>query len=98
MARGDASETAEGCGSAYYRYGAALFYRAQEEQDVFGDDMKTAAQQRDVQVGLRPLAAVSPSIWRAEASHCCLAAQQAPSARTQPTAHVSSCLSLTDEQ
>ncbi len=35
---------------AYYRYGAALFYRAQEEQDVFGDDMKTAAQQRDVQV------------------------------------------------
>ena len=44
------SEMAEGCGTAYYRYGAALFYRAQEDQDVFGDDMKTAAQQRDVQV------------------------------------------------
>ncbi len=57
MARGDASETAEGCGSAYYRYGAALFYRAQEEQDVFGDDMKTAAQQRDVQVPPAPTSA-----------------------------------------
>lgn len=41
---------AEACGTAYYRYGAALLYRAQEEQDVFGDDMKSAAQQRDVQV------------------------------------------------
>lgn len=45
-----AAETSEECGTAYYRYGAALFYRAQEEQDVFGDDMKSAAQQRDAQV------------------------------------------------
>lgn len=45
-----AAEMAEACGTAYYRYGAALLYRAQEEQDVFGDDMKSAAQQRDVQV------------------------------------------------
>ena len=41
---------AEACGTAYYRYGAALLYRAQEEQDVFGDDMKSAAQERDIQV------------------------------------------------
>ena len=43
---------AEACGTAYYRYGAALLYRAQEEQDVFGDDMKSAAQERDIQVRL----------------------------------------------
>ena len=43
-------ETAEECGTAYYRYGAALFYRAQEEQDVFGDDMRSAAQERDTKV------------------------------------------------
>ena len=41
---------AEACGTAFYRYGAALLYRAKEEQDVFGDEMSSAAQERDTQV------------------------------------------------
>ena len=31
------------CASTYYRYGAALFYKAQDEQDVFGASLQAAA-------------------------------------------------------
>ncbi len=44
-----ADQAAE-CGSAYYRYGAALFYKAQDEADVFGDNLQGAAEQHDAQV------------------------------------------------
>ena len=31
------------CASTYFRYGAALFYKAQDEQDVFGASLQAAA-------------------------------------------------------
>lgn len=31
------------CASTYFRYGAALFYKAQDEQDVFGAPLQAAA-------------------------------------------------------
>ena len=31
------------CASTYFRYGAALFYKAQDEQDVFGSTLQAAA-------------------------------------------------------
>ena len=37
------AELAEECGTCYHRYGAALFYRAQEESDVFGATLQQAA-------------------------------------------------------
>lgn len=37
------------CGSAYYRYGAALFYKAQDEADVFGGNLQDAAEKHDAQ-------------------------------------------------
>ena len=30
------------CASTYFRYGAALFYKAQDEQDVFGAPLQAA--------------------------------------------------------
>lgn len=30
------------CASTYFRYGAALFYKAQDEQDVFGSSFQAA--------------------------------------------------------
>ena len=45
-----ADQAAE-CGGAYYRYGAALFYKAQDEADVFGDNLQDAAEKHDAQVG-----------------------------------------------
>ena len=30
------------CASTYFRYGAALFYKAQDEQDVFGSSLQAA--------------------------------------------------------
>ena len=49
---------AEACGTAYYRYGAALFYRAQEDGDILGGEAQSAAAQRDAQVGSCPLDAL----------------------------------------
>lgn len=46
---GYAGQAAE-CGSAYYRYGAALFYKAQDEADVFGGNLQDAAEKHDAQV------------------------------------------------
>ena len=36
------AEDALECASAYYRYGMALFCRAQEESDVFGAPLQSA--------------------------------------------------------
>ncbi len=47
------AEQAPECGSAYWRYGAALFYKAQDENDVFGDNLQDAAEQHDAQVRKR---------------------------------------------
>ena len=44
------ADQAPECGSAYYRYGAALFYKAQDEADVFGDNLQGAAEAHDAQV------------------------------------------------
>ena len=41
---------AEECGSVYWRYGAALFYKAQDESDVFSDQLQGAATQHDDRV------------------------------------------------
>ena len=35
------------CASTYFRYGAALFYKAQDEQDVFGATLQAAAAHED---------------------------------------------------
>jgi hypothetical protein len=45
------TDQAAECGGAYYRYGAALFYKAQYEADVFGDNLQDAAEKHDAQVG-----------------------------------------------
>lgn len=45
------ADQAPECGGAYYRYGAALFYKAQDEADVFGDNLQDAAEKHDAQVG-----------------------------------------------
>ena len=35
------------CASTYFRYGAALFYKAQDEQDVFGASLQAATANED---------------------------------------------------
>ena len=57
-----ATELAEECGACYHRYGAALFYRAQEESDVFGKPLRQAA------LSAEPQGAAGP----AGAHHQCL--------------------------
>lgn len=37
------------CASTYFRYGAALFYKAQDEQDVFGATLQAAAAHEDAE-------------------------------------------------
>lgn len=37
------AELAQECASSYHRYGEALFYKAQEESDVFGAPIQQAA-------------------------------------------------------
>jgi len=37
------------CASTYFRYGAALFYKAQDEQDVFGSTLQAAAAHEDAE-------------------------------------------------
>ncbi len=39
------------CASCYHRYGEALFYKAQEESDVFGAPIQQAAQEKDLTPG-----------------------------------------------
>ncbi len=50
------AELAEECGACYHRYGAALFYRAQEEGDLFGAPLRQAALSAEPQ-GTRAAAA-----------------------------------------
>lgn len=38
------------CASTYFRYGAALFYKAQDEQDVFGSSLQAAAAHEEAEV------------------------------------------------
>lgn len=38
------------CASTYFRYGAALFYKAQDEQDVFGSSLQAATAQEEADV------------------------------------------------
>ena len=37
------------CASTYFRYGAALFYKAQDEQDVFGSTLQAATAHEDTE-------------------------------------------------
>ena len=37
------------CASTYFRYGAALFYKAQDEQDVFGCSLQAATAHEDAE-------------------------------------------------
>lgn len=37
------------CASTYFRYGAALFYKAQDEQDVFGSTLQAATAHEDAE-------------------------------------------------
>lgn len=37
------------CASTYFRYGAALFYKAQDEQDVFGSSLQAATAHEDAE-------------------------------------------------
>lgn len=37
------ADLAPECASAYHHYGTAIFYKAQEEQDVFGAPLQQAA-------------------------------------------------------
>ena len=37
------------CASTYFRYGAALFYKAQDEQDVFGSSLQAATTHEDAE-------------------------------------------------
>lgn len=38
------------CASTYFRYGAALFYKAQDEQDVFGSSLQAATAHEEADV------------------------------------------------
>jgi hypothetical protein len=37
------------CASTYFQYGAALFYKAQDEQDVFGSTLQAATAHEDAE-------------------------------------------------
>ena len=41
------AELAPECATAYHHYGTAVFYKAQEEQDVFGAPLQLAADEQD---------------------------------------------------
>ncbi len=41
------ADLAPECASAYHHYGTAIFYKAQEEQDVFGAPLQQAAEEQD---------------------------------------------------
>ncbi len=40
------------CASAYYRYGSALFYKAQQDNDVLGAPLRQAADEREAAAAL----------------------------------------------
>ena len=63
------AELAKECGACYHRYGAALFYRAQEESDVFGAPLQQAARATaDLSAGAGPSAhAASGRVAEADA-------------------------------
>ncbi len=41
------AELASECATAYHHYGTAIFYKAQEEQDVFGAPLQQAAEEQE---------------------------------------------------
>ena len=41
------ADLAPKCASAYHHYGTAIFYKAQEEQDVFGAPLQQAAEEQE---------------------------------------------------
>lgn len=41
------ADLAPECASAYHHYGTAIFYKAQEEQDVFGAPLQQAAEEQE---------------------------------------------------
>ena len=41
------AELAPECATAYHHYGTAIFYKAQEEQDVFGAPLQQAAEEQE---------------------------------------------------
>lgn len=46
--RGDLfADLAPECASAYHHYGTAIFYKAQEAQDVFGAPLQQAAEEQE---------------------------------------------------
>ena len=64
------------CASAYYRYGCALFYKAQQDNDVLGAPLRQAADEREAAAeGKGPAgaagAALGPScsLWHCRGAH-----------------------------
>ena len=41
------AELASECATSYHHYGTAIFYKAQEEQDVFGAPLQQAAEEQE---------------------------------------------------
>ena len=41
------AETALECASSFYKYGAALFWKAQDESDILGNQVQAAAARKD---------------------------------------------------
>ena len=55
------------CASTYFRYGAALFYKAQDEQDVFGSSLQAATAHDEADVAEEQESGKQPCC-----QHCCL--------------------------
>ena len=61
------------CASAYYRYGCALFYKAQQDNDVLGAPLRQAADEREAAAeGKGPAGARGTALgsWRRACSDC----------------------------
>jgi len=88
------AEMALECASAYYRYGSALFYRAQQDNDVLGVPLRQAADEREAAAALD----AAPSARAAQGAHPPAALCGTPSPGTSSLSPRRALLAAASEQ